>query len=177
MAAVVAADRLVHWATGDMTLRIRRLFFLRSSDALGGRGRVGRPIDLPRRKGPPASSYRLPIDAQRSSLLGRRGFRQLWQRPPVLHRAAAWPGLSLPFPHSAWATPLLNLDSLCWSNRGQTAAIAQVCWLVGPDETVLDGYTGLGAFRHHAYYYWWLNPYSLKLMPPAAPQNRICLQA
>ncbi len=60
-----------------------------------------------------------------------------------------------------------NLDALCWSNRRQVAAMAEVCRLVGPNETVFDGFTGLGAFRRHAYYYWWLNPYSLRLMSPA----------
>jgi hypothetical protein len=38
--------------------------------------------------------------------------------------------------------------------------------MVQPDETVFDGFTGLGAFRRHAYYYWWLNRYSLALMTP-----------
>jgi hypothetical protein len=59
---------------------------------------------------------------------------------------------------------LRNIDALCWSNRSQVAALATVNRLVGPDETILDGFTGLGAFRRHAYYYWWLNPYSLGLM-------------
>jgi 4-amino-4-deoxy-L-arabinose transferase-like glycosyltransferase len=59
---------------------------------------------------------------------------------------------------------LRNVDALCWSNREQVAALEQVGRLVGPDETVLDGFTGLGAFRRHAYYYWWLNPYSLAFM-------------
>jgi hypothetical protein len=59
---------------------------------------------------------------------------------------------------------LRNLDALCWSNRDQVALLATVDRLVGPDETVFDGFTGLGVFRRHAYYYWWLNPYSLNLM-------------
>jgi hypothetical protein len=31
---------------------------------------------------------------------------------------------------------------------------------------VLDGFTGWGALRPHAYYHWWLNPFSLALIPP-----------
>jgi hypothetical protein len=59
---------------------------------------------------------------------------------------------------------LRNVDALCWSNREQLAEVAAVNRLAGPTGTVFDGYTGLGAFRRHAYYYWWLNPYSLALM-------------
>jgi hypothetical protein len=59
---------------------------------------------------------------------------------------------------------LRNVDALCWSNREQVAALEQVDRLVGPDETAFDGFTGLGTFRRHAYYYWWLNPYSFAFM-------------
>lgn len=37
---------------------------------------------------------------------------------------------------------------------------------VPPGETVLDGFTGYGALRPHAYYFWWINDYSLALMSP-----------
>jgi hypothetical protein len=59
---------------------------------------------------------------------------------------------------------LRNLDARCWSNLAQVKTLATVDRLVAPNETVLDGFTGFGAFRRHAYYYWWLNPYSLGLM-------------
>jgi hypothetical protein len=68
---------------------------------------------------------------------------------------------------------LRNLDVLCWSNREQVALIATVDRLVGPDETVFDGFTGLGVFRRHAYYYWWLNPYSLNLMEGESREPRL----
>ncbi len=73
---------------------------------------------------------------------------------------------------------LRNLDTLCWSNAPQREAIARVNRLVGPGETVLDGFTGYGVFRRHAYYYWWLNPYSLALMTPAEREGELleCLQ-
>jgi hypothetical protein len=61
---------------------------------------------------------------------------------------------------------LRNFDAVCWSNLDQMAYIELVDQKVAPDETVFDGYTGLGVFRRHAYYYWWLNPYSLALMSP-----------
>ena len=59
---------------------------------------------------------------------------------------------------------LRNLNAVCWSKRDQVAAIAEVNRLVGPGETVFDGYTNLGVFRRHAYYYWWLNRCSLAVM-------------
>ena len=31
---------------------------------------------------------------------------------------------------------------------------------------MLDGFTGHGALRRHAYYYWWINEFSLALMKP-----------
>jgi hypothetical protein len=59
---------------------------------------------------------------------------------------------------------LRNLDYALWSNRGQVAAIEAVQQQIGPDEKVLDGFTGLAALRPHAWYYWWINPYSLALV-------------
>ena len=37
---------------------------------------------------------------------------------------------------------------------------------VPPDGRVLDGFTGYGALRPHAWYYWWINEYSLALVSP-----------
>jgi hypothetical protein len=61
---------------------------------------------------------------------------------------------------------LRNTNGLLGSNQPQVEAIAQVQQLVGPEETVLDGFSGLGTFRRHAWYYWWVNRYSLALMSP-----------
>jgi 4-amino-4-deoxy-L-arabinose transferase-like glycosyltransferase len=73
---------------------------------------------------------------------------------------------------------LRNLDAICWSNRSQLAALATVDRLVGPDETVFDGFTGLGAFHRHACYYWWLNPYSLNLIEATGREQSLldCLK-
>jgi hypothetical protein len=45
------------------------------------------------------------------------------------------------------------------------AAIEAVNRHVPPDGRVLDGFTGYGALRPHAWNYWWINEYSLALIP------------
>lgn len=62
---------------------------------------------------------------------------------------------------------LRDIDSALWSNRDQVDAVAALHVQVAPDETVLDGFTGYGALRPHAWYYWWINDYSLALMTDA----------
>lgn len=66
-----------------------------------------------------------------------------------------------------------NVDRLCWSNAEQVAAIAAVNAQVPADQTVLDGFTGYAALRPHAYYYWWINGYSLALMSPADRETKL----
>ena len=51
-----------------------------------------------------------------------------------------------------------------WSNRPQVALIERVNSLASLEETVLDGFSGYGALRPHASYFWWINRYSLALM-------------
>jgi hypothetical protein len=68
---------------------------------------------------------------------------------------------------------LRNLDFALWSNQPEVAAIAAVHRAVGVDETVLDGFSGFGALRPHAYYYWWINEYSLALMTPEERQEKL----
>ena len=77
--------------------------------------------------------------------------------------AAVFCLVAIGFGHAA----LRNIDACCLSNAAQLSAIALVDDTVAANETVFDGYTGLGVFRRHAYYYWWLNPYSLRLMDAA----------
>ncbi|MFM8584121.1 MAG: hypothetical protein ACKOFW_21900 [Planctomycetaceae bacterium] len=55
---------------------------------------------------------------------------------------------------------------LAWHNQPQVAAIEELHARVPPSGRVLDGFTGWGALRPHAYYHWWLNPFSLALLPP-----------
>lgn len=59
---------------------------------------------------------------------------------------------------------LRNVDTAIWSNQEQVARVNSVYRHVGPNETVLDGFTGYGVLRPHAWYYWWINEYSLALL-------------
>lgn len=59
-----------------------------------------------------------------------------------------------------------TLDTWSWSNASQVAAINRLHEQIAPTETVLDGFTGLAALRPHAWYYWWLNEFSVGLVPP-----------
>lgn len=56
-------------------------------------------------------------------------------------------------PHWYWPT-----------NRSQFEELAVIDKAVAPDEKVLDGFSGLGCLRPHAYYYWWINQHSIPLM-------------
>jgi hypothetical protein len=62
---------------------------------------------------------------------------------------------------------LRDFDAALWSNKEQVRRMDVLEHRVGPDETVLDGYSGYGALRQHTYYFWWINDYSLALMSPA----------
>ena len=67
----------------------------------------------------------------------------------------------------ALAVPTLNrliLPHFEWRNDGQREDLALIDKLVQPGEKVLDGFSGLGALRPHALYWWWLNPHSIPLM-------------
>ncbi len=59
---------------------------------------------------------------------------------------------------------LRDIDSALWSNRTQVATIENVNRQVPVDGRVLDGFTGYGVLRPHAWYYWWINEYSLALV-------------
>ncbi len=59
-----------------------------------------------------------------------------------------------------------NVETARWSNAEQVAAIESVNRHVPPDGRILDGFTGYGALRPHAWYYWWINQYSLALVSP-----------
>jgi hypothetical protein len=60
---------------------------------------------------------------------------------------------------------LRDVDLSLWSNRKQVEAIESIHRQVPPDGRVLDGFTGYAALRPHAWYYWWINEYSLALVP------------
>ena len=60
---------------------------------------------------------------------------------------------------------LRNVDIALWSNRAQIATIAAVNRQIPPEGRVLDGFTGFGVLRPHEWYYWWINEYSLALVP------------
>jgi hypothetical protein len=47
---------------------------------------------------------------------------------------------------------------LALGDAGQFAAMRMVLSEAGPDDLVLDGWSGLGALRRHASYYWMLHP-------------------
>ena len=75
------------------------------------------------------------------------------------HRVWAWGGaLALGYGVSR------QLDLLTWSNAEQVQAIEQLHARVPPEGRVLDGFTGWGALRPHAYRIWWLNEFSMGLI-------------
>lgn len=61
--------------------------------------------------------------------------------------------------HVGW----LERPSNAWQRRALTLVHAEV----GPDDRVFDGYSGLGAFRLHAYRYWFLHDEMVQMLPPA----------
>lgn len=71
---------------------------------------------------------------------------------------------------------LRNVDSALWSNRDQVAAIEAVNRQVPPEGRVLDGFTGYAVLRPHAWYFWWINPYSLALVPEQDLEVRLLIR-
>jgi hypothetical protein len=63
---------------------------------------------------------------------------------------------------------LRNLDAHVWPNDAQVERIRAVNEAVPLQGRVFDGFTGFGALRRHAFYYWWLNPYSRAIAGEAA---------
>ena len=61
---------------------------------------------------------------------------------------------------------MLFRSLLAWSNAAQVQAIEQLQAQVSPGGRILDGFTGWGALRPHAYRIWWLNEFSMGLIPP-----------
>jgi hypothetical protein len=60
---------------------------------------------------------------------------------------------------------LRDIDTALWSNRDQVAVIEAVNRQVPVNGRILDGFTGYGVLRPHEWYYWWVNEYSLALVP------------
>jgi hypothetical protein len=67
----------------------------------------------------------------------------------------------------AGAAPFLALQ-FRWSHREQTHTIERLMRATEPDDRFLDGYTGYGALRPHAFFYFWINHHSWPLVPPEA---------
>jgi hypothetical protein len=164
LAAVVAADSLVRCGSGAMTLRQRPTFFGVLASLVAFEAALAAHAVYHGTNGS------LPHLLDRFSAIGVGMSAAVFVATVataagvcILRSRRAGAVLCLAALGLGYAG-LRNLDALGWSNRSQVAALATVDRLVGPDETVFDGFTGLGAFRRHAYYYWWLNPYSLSLM-------------
>lgn len=58
-----------------------------------------------------------------------------------------------------------DIDTWMWNNQYSVQRIRNVNALVRRDQVVLDGFSGFGALRPHANFYWWINRYSIGLMP------------
>jgi hypothetical protein len=176
LAAVVAADAIVRWGSGAVNVNWCRVFPLVLLAAVYAEWTfAARAIQLGQAGALPhlltvcspslvAASFGVALGVLAIAALvclvrGHRG-------------AAVFCLVVIAFGHAS----LRNIDTCCWSNAAQLSAIEQVNREVGPNETIFDGYTGFGVFRHHAYYYWWLNPYSLRLMD-AADRNENLLAA
>lgn len=54
-----------------------------------------------------------------------------------------------------------------WPNRDQIAVLEFVQKAVPSDQTILDGFTGFGAFRPHAWYWFWVNEHTLAMIRSA----------
>ena len=70
--------------------------------------------------------------------------------------------LQIPLQSGVW--PVWQREIIYPKNYHQLRLIRYVMEHTGPDDAVLDAFNGWGFFRPHAYYYWWLNQHSLKLM-------------
>lgn len=58
----------------------------------------------------------------------------------------------------------IAIPHILWPNTIQKQDIALVNELVHDDETVLDGFTGMGALRPHLNYWWWINEHTIPMM-------------
>lgn len=61
---------------------------------------------------------------------------------------------------------LRNIDAALRTNGEQVRRVEVIQRLVPLDGKVLDGFSGYAALRPHAYYFWWINEYSLALLTP-----------
>jgi hypothetical protein len=51
-----------------------------------------------------------------------------------------------------------------YRNDSQEMALRLVNGLVKEDQLVLDGFSGLGCLRPHAFYWWWINEHSIPII-------------
>jgi len=66
------------------------------------------------------------------------------------------------------ATPVsYALGCRHWRNDGQIAALQFVLANTTPNDMVMDGWRGMGVFRPHAWYYYFLHPEVRGMLPPA----------
>jgi len=68
---------------------------------------------------------------------------------------------------------LRNIDTALRTNGEQVRRVEVVQRHVPPDGTALDGFSGFAVLRPHAYYYWWINEYSLALMTRAEREGEL----
>ena len=66
---------------------------------------------------------------------------------------------------------LRNVDAALTTNREQVRRLEVVETSVPPEGTILDGFSGYAVLRPNAYYFWWINEYSLALMTPAQRED------
>jgi hypothetical protein len=59
-------------------------------------------------------------------------------------------------------------DALDWRNDGQLARLRFVLENTKPEDVVMDGWEGLGVFRPHAFYYFFLHAETVAVLPRRA---------
>jgi len=73
------------------------------------------------------------------------------------------------------ATSVYQAQQALWmsglSNRDQLRAMQAVHAATGPDDTVLDGFSGYGWFRPHAWFYFFVHPGVRAAIPDAAAKD------
>lgn len=78
----------------------------------------------------------------------------------------------------AFALPSVSrvlIPNVYWSNRPQIAELRRVQQMVPVGETIVDGFTGLGALRPHADYWWWINEHTIPMMRAEGDDQRLTM--
>ena len=96
------------------------------------------------------------VDVAALSLVCLGALAALWHRGAS--RSLFWTAMLL------LALGRVAIPHAYWSREYQYRAMQLVNGLVDADQPVLDGFTGWGCLRPHAFYWWWINPHSEALM-------------